>query len=104
MKVIYNNIIPFPGFKAINIFGVVFARKGSFLSEEQKVHEAIHTIQMRELLYIGFYIFYFLEWVIKLFLYKDAYSNISFEREAYSNQEDVEYLTKRKRYAWFKLI
>ena len=24
MKIIYNNIIPFPGFKAINLFGVLF--------------------------------------------------------------------------------
>lgn len=104
MKVIYNNIIPFPEFKAINILGIVFARKGSFLSEKQKIHEAIHTVQMKEMGYIIFYFWYYLEWTIKLFLYKDANSNISFEREAYSNQEDVEYLTKRKRYAWFKLI
>lgn len=104
MKVIYNNIIPFSGFKAINIFGIVFARKGEVISKSTLNHEAIHTAQMRELLYVGFYFLYFTEWIIKLFMYKDAYSNISFEREAYSNQEDVEYLTKRKRYAWFKLI
>nr|DAE36180.1 MAG TPA: hypothetical protein [Bacteriophage sp.] len=27
MKIIYNDIIPFPGFAAINLFGVIFARK-----------------------------------------------------------------------------
>lgn len=27
MKIIYNNIIPFKGFKAINICGIVFVRK-----------------------------------------------------------------------------
>ena len=27
MKVIYNNLIPFKGYKAINIFGLVFVRK-----------------------------------------------------------------------------
>lgn len=27
MKIIYNNIISFPGFAAINLFGVIFARK-----------------------------------------------------------------------------
>ena len=27
MKVIENNIIPFPGFLAINLFGVVFVRE-----------------------------------------------------------------------------
>lgn len=29
MKVIYNNIIPFKGYKAINLFGLVFVRKGA---------------------------------------------------------------------------
>lgn len=29
MKVIYNNLIPFKGYKAINIFGLVFVRKGA---------------------------------------------------------------------------
>ena len=27
MKIIYNNIIPFKGFKAMNLFGVLFVRK-----------------------------------------------------------------------------
>jgi hypothetical protein len=29
MKVIYNNIIPFKGYKAINLLGLVFVRKGA---------------------------------------------------------------------------
>ena len=33
MKVIYNNIIPFKGFKCINLFGVLFVRKGCFMNE-----------------------------------------------------------------------
>ena len=27
MKILYNTLIPFPGFTAINLFGVIFARK-----------------------------------------------------------------------------
>lgn len=33
MKVIYNNIIPFKGYKAINLFGLVFVRKGAKFTE-----------------------------------------------------------------------
>lgn len=54
MKIIYNNIIPFPGFAAINLFGVIFARKECRpLSETTINHEAIHTEQMKDLLYVG---------------------------------------------------
>jgi hypothetical protein len=48
---------------------------------------------------------YIIEWFIKLFFYgKDAYYNISFEREAYSNEYDYEYLENRKKYAWIKRV
>lgn len=41
MKVIYNNIIPFPGFKAINLFGVLFVRNGCTMSESDINHKMI---------------------------------------------------------------
>jgi hypothetical protein len=82
MKIIYNNILPFSGFTAINIFGIIFAREEHKpLSGQTINHEKIHTAQMREMLYVFFYLFYGLEWVFKLFFYgKDSYRNISFER------------------------
>ena len=43
MKVIYNNIIPFPGFKAINLFGVLFVRNGCTMSESDINHEMIQS-------------------------------------------------------------
>lgn len=106
MKVIYNNIIPFRGFTAINLFGVIFARKEyEPLSKRTLNHEAIHTAQMRELLYIGFYLWYVVEWLVKLFIYgKEAYRNVSFEREAYQYAGYEGYLSIRKRYRWIQLI
>lgn len=106
MKVIYNNIIPFRGFTAINIFGIVFARKEyEPLSGRTLNHEAIHTEQMKETLYIFFYLWYLLEWLIKLFRYgKDAYRNISFEREAYYYDAYDGYLYIRKRYKWISFL
>lgn len=107
MKIIYNNIIPFNGYKAINIFGLIFARKDSKkLTEEQINHEAIHTAQMKELLYIPFYLWYCVEYIIKRWsrTQKEAYHDISFEREAYDNEENMQYLSNRKHYSWFKRI
>lgn len=57
MKVIYNQFIPFKGYKCVNLFGVFFVREGCTMSDTDYNHEAIHTAQMKELLYIGF-IFY----------------------------------------------
>ena len=68
-------------------------------------HESIHIAQQGELLVIPFYVLYILEWFIKLFFYGSrAYYNISFEREAYKNELDLTYLSKRKRYSFIKLI
>lgn len=76
MKIIRNNIIPFRGFAAINICGVLLVRKGSAVTPRLLNHEAIHT----------------------------AYRNISFEREAYACQYDMKYLRTRKHYATLKYI
>lgn len=108
MKVIYNNIIPFKGFRAMNILGVIFARKSANpLSAKTINHEAIHTAQMKELMYIGFYIIYVLEWLYRLvrsiFTKENAYRSISFEREAYDHDEDMDYLENRQPYAQWKI-
>lgn len=106
MKVIYNNILPFKGFTAMNLFGLVLARKENEpLSEQTLQHEAIHAAQMKELLYVFFYLWYIAEWLIKLFKYgKEAYRNISFEREAYAYDRDKDYLKQRKHYSWYYFI
>ena len=104
MKVVYNNIIPFPGFKAINLFGILFARTGSKIDSKTINHESIHTAQMKEMLYIFFYIWYVLEWVVRLFMKGNAYRNISFEREAYDNENNLEYLDERDNFSWCKYI
>ena len=105
MKIIYNNIIPFKGYAAINLFGSIFARRGAVISEKTLNHERIHTAQMKEMLYIPFYIWYFIEWVIKLCKYgKDSYRNLSFEKEAFDNDDDLTYLATRKRFAWWKYL
>ena len=104
MKVIYNKIIPFKQFKCINLFGLLFVRKGCFMSEKDFNHEAIHTAQMKEMLYVFFYIWYFVEWIIRLFRKGNAYRNLGFEKEAYSNDDNLSYLDIRPMFAWWKYL
>ncbi len=64
-------------------------------------HETIHIKQQQEMLVIPFYIWYFMEWFIRLFINgKSAYRNISFEKEAKFNEENPDYLETRKPYSW----
>ena len=104
MKVIYNKIIPFKQFKCINLFGVLFVRKGCFMSENDLNHERIHTAQMKEMLYVFFYIWYFVEWIIRLFRKGNGYRNLGFEKEAYSNDDNLSYLDIRPMFAWWKYL
>lgn len=107
MKIIYNGFIPFKGFKAINLFGIVFARRECRpISNTIIRHESIHTAQMQELLYVGFYLLYLLEWIFRcvkrIYTGQEAYRYVSFEREAYANQRKRTYLTYRKPFAQWR--
>lgn len=111
MKIIYNRFIPFKGFFAINLFGTLFIRqeKGKpepYVSPRIINHESIHTEQMKELGYIFFYIWYFIEWLLEVLLppYNKAYHDISFEEEAFNNENNLNYLKSRKRYSWIKFV
>ena len=112
MKIIYNRFIPCKGFLAMNLFGVLFVRweKGKpkpTLSKYTINHESIHTEQMKELGYIFFYIWYVIEWLIKLIKYHNthkAYTSICFEKEAKLNQTDLEYITIRNHYSWLNYL
>ena len=60
---------------------------------------------MKELLYVPFYILYGAEYLAKLIKYRNghkAYKNISFEREAYGHERDMEYLQNRRHYSQYR--
>jgi len=108
LKIIYNNHFPFGRYWAINICGLIFARRQyGELGVVQRNHEFIHTLQQRELLFFPFYLLYIVEWGIKLCYYRNfylAYSNISFEREAYAEEGNLNYRNIRKPYSWIKYL
>ena len=94
MKIVYNNFIPFKGFSAINLFGVLFARKGVKISKKIINHELIHTAQMKELYYVLFYIIYIYYYAMH------GYKDNPFEREAYLNQSKDNYLNERIKFSY----
>ncbi|MDL2243725.1 hypothetical protein LJB84_02660 [Bacteroidales bacterium OttesenSCG-928-J19] len=105
MKVIQNRFLPPAGYSAIMLFGVIFVRRGVTLPQRTIRHEEIHKKQMLEMLVVFFYLWYGIEFLVRLCIYrnqKEAYRNISFEREAYAN--DIPRIYRRKRFAWIKYL
>lgn len=70
-------------------------------------HEKIHYRQQMELVVLLFYLWYTTEFLWKWMKYKNsyiAYKNISFEREAYTNEKDLNYLKKRPFFNFIKFL
>lgn len=91
----------------LNLFGIYFTRDDSWINKFVINHERIHDAQQRELLYIPFYLLYILEWLFRLLQYRNqqkAYENISFEREAYTNDHNLDYLSDRRRFAFLRYL
>jgi hypothetical protein len=96
MKTVYNKIIPFKGYKAIMLFGVIFARREyEPLSEIDINHEKIHREQARD---CGGYVWYYLKYVY--WWIRRGYRKNPFEIEAYLWQDLLDYLMHREKRNW----
>ena len=127
MKIIYNKFIPFKGFYAMTFLKWIFVREeyrkydGTETYKKMLRHENTHLEQIFDFtpkcfpewlrLTIGgicFYSLYLLEWILKLIPCSikkhDAYRMISFEQEAYTHENELDYLENRKRFNWIKNI
>lgn len=104
MIIFRTKLFPPKNYDAINILGLLFIHPGVMISAELINHERIHTRQMLEMLILPYYLWYFIEWLIRIQLPGRAYMNLSFEREAYRHMNDLDYLKKRKPYAWAKYL
>lgn len=89
--------------KMITLPWGIYAAPKARVSEDDMTHEFIHLKQWKELWYIGFALWYIAEWLIRL-PKGNAYRNISFEREAYANQDNLSYLKSRKGFDFIKYI
>jgi hypothetical protein len=94
------------GFRGLTFFPFVFmADKNDKLNKVFINHEKIHIRQQLELLIFPFFVWYSLEYFVRLIQYKDrkkAYYNISFEREAYANENNIDYLKTRPLWRFIK--
>lgn len=133
IKLIFNNIIPFKGFKAITIWPWVFVRKdASVFNKTDERHESIHLCQQFETLVASlvitcllsvfgvispwwilvsplvYFVLYGLDWLVRWFACgfdgHTAYRNIAAEQEAYVMQTNEMYLKERKPFAHFAYI
>ena len=62
-------------------------------------HERIHLRQQIELLWIFFFLWYIIEFLfhlVRLRNWHKAYHRISFEKESYQNENNIDYLKTRK--------
>lgn len=96
------------GFVGITLYPFIFLKNKNLKKDVILLnHERIHLKQQKELLIVFFYVFYGIEWLCKFVKYRDyntAYFNLSFEREAYQCEKDLNYLDKRKWWAFFKYL
>lgn len=95
-------------YAAMTIWPFIFVKEDIYKSDKILVnHERIHLIQQIEFLILPFFLWYFLEFLIKLIRYGNwdvAYRAISFEREAYENELDESYLKNRKFWSFWKYL
>lgn len=102
------NILSFKFARAMALFPIILIRDEDLRFDKCLVnHEKIHLRQQLELLIVFFYIWYGLEYLYKRIQYKthrNAYYNISFEKEAYANEENLDYLKNRKFYSFLKYL
>ncbi|MBF4494375.1 hypothetical protein IRZ83_18735 [Flavobacterium sp. JLP] len=105
--IVAKYLIP-KGYRGMAVFPFVLMKYDLDKKNEVFVnHEKIHLRQQLELLIIPFFVFYFLEYVVRLIQYKNAalaYRNISFEREAYANETNLNYLKNRSFFQFLKYI
>ena len=99
MFVIVSRYLIPKGFQGITLFPFIVVSEKKLKQNSVTInHEKIHIRQQMELLILPFFLWYGMEFLVKWILYKDknsAYKNISFEREAYANEKDLNYLKSR---------
>jgi len=107
MILVSKYIIP-KGYNGIVLYPFIFLKDVKQKKDMVLLHhERIHMAQQKELLVLFFYLWYGVEFLIKLLIHKNwntAYRNISFEREAYAKENELGYIKKRPNWAFLKYL
>ena len=108
MILIWQRLLKNTKISGITLFPFIILKKPEYKQDQTLInHEKIHLRQQVELLVIFFYILYVIEYYYWVFKLKDrylAYRSISFEREAYAMEDDLNYLATRKLWGFWKYI
>ena len=84
------------GIRALAFFPFIIVPSTTVIDDVLINHERIHLRQQLELLVLPFHVWYLIA------LYRKGYMNISFEREAYANENNLDYLKTRKPFQFIK--
>ncbi len=103
--IVVNSFFFYREYVGLAIWPFIFLRDGHLKADKVLLnHERIHLRQQRELLILPFYMLYLTEWIVRYLYYNmdsyKAYRNLSFEREAYVNEGNLQYLEKRKSFGF----
>ena len=105
--IVAKYLIP-KGFRGLTVYPFILVKYREDLKDSFFInHEKIHIRQQVELLIFPFFIWYLAEYLVRLLQYKNghlAYKNISFEREAYSEESNLLYLKNRSLYRFCKFF
>lgn len=108
MRVVVFKYLTRFGIQGITLFPIVFVGAKKYKNDVVLMnHERIHLAQQKELLVVLFYIWYVAELLYNRFKYGSwyaAYRNIGFEREAYGNENNLDYLKKRSLFGFKNFI
>ncbi|KAA3620835.1 MAG: hypothetical protein DWP94_11665 [Flavobacterium sp.] len=108
MIVLVNRFLLGKNFLGISLWPFIILKRKELKQDSVFInHEKIHLRQQIEFLIIPFYLWYLIEYVIRLIQFRStkiAYRNISFEREAYSNEKDLNYLKSRSFWSFIKYV
>ncbi|WP_242689285.1 hypothetical protein [Pedobacter sp. SYSU D00535] len=100
--------VPFLPMAGMALFPFILIKRSEYKGDQVLLnHERIHIVQQLELLLVGFYLLYFLNYLINLLKYKKhelAYLNIVFEKEAYRRESETSYLKRREIWAWRRFL
>ena len=106
--ILFSKYLVPKGYSGMAVFPFIFVNDKQLSKNRVFInHEKIHLQQQIELLVFPFYVWYGLEFLIKLYAYRNwhlAYKNISFEREAYTHEMDLEYLKHRGFWRFLKYL
>ena len=108
MILVCNSLLKNTKINGITLFPFIILKNSEDRNNQILLnHERIHLRQQAEMLIIFFYLWYVLEYYYLLIKFRNpyqAYQNISFEREAYGNENNLNYLKTRKFWNFTKYL